>query len=162
VSEVKALLDRRHPGNGFEIKTQLELMQTSESVSSIVTLLLTALAAVSLFVGGIGIMNIMLVAVTKRTREIGIRRAIGARRKSVVIQFLMESSILSSAGGCIGVGTGIGTAALAGKVFGWTIPVLPTGIILALTSSLVVGIASGIYPARRAARLNLVDALRFE
>jgi ABC-type antimicrobial peptide transport system permease subunit len=162
VSEVKTLLDRRHPGNGFEIKTQLELMQTSESVSSIVTLLLTALAAVSLFVGGIGIMNIMLVAVTERTREIGIRRAIGARRKSVVIQFLMESSILSSAGGCIGIVTGIGISSLAGKVFGWTIPVLPTGIVLALTSSLVVGITSGIYPARRAARLNLVDALRFE
>jgi putative ABC transport system permease protein len=162
VSEVKALLDRRHPGNGFEIKTQLELMQTSESVSSIVTLLLTALAGVSLFVGGIGIMNIMLVAVTERTREIGIRRAIGARRRSVVIQFLMESSILSSVGGCIGVVTGIGISTLAGEVLGWTIPVLPTGIVLALTSSLVVGIASGIYPARRAARLNLVDALRFE
>ncbi len=162
VSQVKKLLDRRHPGNGFEIKTQLELMQTSESVSSIVTLLLTALAAVSLFVGGIGIMNIMLVAVTERTREIGIRRAIGAKRKSVMIQFLLESSILSSAGGCVGVVGGILLSALAGKAFGWSVPILPAGIALALGSSLFVGVASGIYPARRASLLNLVDALRFE
>jgi ABC-type antimicrobial peptide transport system permease subunit len=162
VSQVKSLLDRRHPGNGFEIKTQLELMQTSESVSSIVTLLLTALAAVSLFVGGIGIMNIMLVAVTERTREIGIRRAIGAQRKSVMVQFLLESSILSSAGGCIGVLGGMLLSALAGRVFGWAVPILPVGIALALGSSLLVGVASGIYPARRASLLNLVDALRFE
>jgi len=162
VAQVKNLLDRRHPGNGFEIKTQLELMQTSESVSSIVTLLLTALAAVSLFVGGIGIMNIMLIAVTERTREIGIRRAIGAKRKSVMVQFLLESSILSSAGGCIGVLAGILLSAIVGKLFGWSVPVLPAGIALALSSSLLVGVASGIYPARRASLLNLVDALRFE
>jgi putative ABC transport system permease protein len=162
VSQVKQLLDRRHPGNGFEIKTQLELMQTSESVSSIVTLLLTALAAVSLFVGGIGIMNIMLVAVTERTREIGIRRATGANRKSVMIQFLLESAILSSAGGCIGVVGGILLSALAGKAFGWSVPMLPAGIALAFGSSVFVGVASGIYPARRASLLNLIEALRFE
>ena len=95
VQQVKRLLDARHPGNSFEIKTQLELLQTSESVSSIVTALLTALAAVSLFVGGIGIMNMMLVAVTERTREIGIRRAVGARQSFILAQFLMESSILA-------------------------------------------------------------------
>jgi ABC-type antimicrobial peptide transport system permease subunit len=162
VAQVKHLLARRHPGNGFEIKTQLELLQTSESVSGIVTILLTALAAVSLFVGGIGIMNIMLVAVTERTREIGIRRAVGARRTSIVIHFLLESSILSSAGGCIGVLGGLTISALAGKLLGWTVPVLPAGIALALGSSLLVGIASGLYPARRASLLNLVDALRFE
>jgi putative ABC transport system permease protein len=162
VSQVKKLLDRRHPGNGFEIKTQLELMQTSDSVSSIVTLLLTALAAVSLFVGGIGIMNIMLVAVTERTREIGIRRAIGARRRSIVLQFLLESSILSSVGGCLGVLGGLALSALAGKLLGWTVPILPAGIALALCSSLLVGIVSGLYPARRASLLDLVDALRFE
>lgn len=159
---MKSLLGRRHPGNGFEIKTQLELMETSESVSSIVAMLLTALAAVSLLVGGIGIMNIMLVAVTERTREIGIRRAVGARRRSVMIQFLLESSILSSAGGCVGVIGGILMSALAGKVVGWTVPILPAGIALALGSSLLIGVGSGLYPARRASLLKLVDALRFE
>jgi putative ABC transport system permease protein len=107
-------------------------------------------------------MNIMLVAVTERTREIGIRRAIGAKRKAVVIQFLLESSILSSAGGTIGVIGGLALSALAGKLLGWTIPILPAGIALALSSSLFVGIISGLYPARRASLLNLVDALRFE
>jgi putative ABC transport system permease protein len=162
VQEVKRLLDARHPGNSFEIKTQLELLQTSESVSSIVTVLLTALAAVSLLVGGIGIMNIMLVAVTERTREIGVRRAVGARQGSILAQFLMESSILSLAGGFIGVAAGIGLSFMAGRIVGWNVPILPSGVVLALCSSLFVGIASGIYPARRAARLNLVDALRFE
>jgi putative ABC transport system permease protein len=93
-------------------------MQTSESVSSIVTPLLTALASISLLVGGIGIMNIMLVAVTERTREIGIRRAAGARRRTIVLQFLMESSILSSAGGLIGVAGGLALSVIAGAVFG--------------------------------------------
>lgn len=162
VQQVKMLLDERYPGNSFEIKTQLELLRTSDSVSSIVTALLTALAAVSLFVGGIGIMNIMLVAVTERTREIGIRRAIGARRRSVLLQFLLESSILSLAGGVIGVAAGTLLSLLTGRILQWNVPVLPAGILLALSSSLIVGVASGIYPARRAARLNLVDALRFE
>ncbi len=162
VQQVKALLDGRHPGNSFEIKTQLELLQTSESVSSVVTVLLTALAAVSLLVGGIGIMNIMLVAVTERTREIGVRRAVGARQRSILVQFLMESSILSLAGGLIGVGGGITLSLVAGRIVGWNVPILPLGIVLALSSSLFVGIASGIYPAQRAAQLNLVDALRFE
>ena len=162
VQQVKTLLDGRHPGNSFEIKTQLELLQTSESVSSVVTVLLTALAAVSLFVGGIGIMNIMLVAVTERTREIGVRRAVGARQRWILAQFLMESSILSLAGGFIGVAAGIILSLVTGRIVGWSVPILPTGIVLALGSSLFVGIASGIYPAQRAAQLNLVDAFRFE
>jgi putative ABC transport system permease protein len=162
VRQIKTLLDARHPGNSFEIKTQLELLQTSESVSSVVTVLLTALAAVSLFVGGIGIMNIMLVAVTERTREIGVRRAVGARQKFILAQFLLESSILSLAGGFIGVLAGIVLSVLAGRILGWNVPILPTWVALALSSSLFVGVASGIYRAQRAAQLNLVDALRFE
>ena len=162
VRQVRRLLDARHPGNSFEIKTQLELLQTSDSVSSIVTALLTALAAVSLFVGGIGIMNIMLVAVTERTREIGVRRAVGAPRRAVLVQFLMESCILSLAGGVFGVIAGVLLSLLAGRILAWNIPLLPGGIALALSASLFVGVISGFYPAERAARLNLVDALRFE
>ena len=101
--EVRALLSKRHPNNPFEIRTQTELMQTSDSVSGIVNLLLTSLAGVSLAVGGIGIMNIMLVAVSERTREIGVRRAVGADRTSILSQFLLESIVLSLAGGIIGV-----------------------------------------------------------
>jgi putative ABC transport system permease protein len=160
--QVRDLLNRRHPNNNFEVKTQLELMETSNSVSAIVTLLLTALAAVSLLVGGIGIMNIMLVAVTERTREIGIRRAVGARRVSILVQFLMESAILGSTGGAVGVMLGLVMSETAGKMLGWTVPVLPAAVALAVGASLFVGIVSGFYPARRAARLNLVDALRFE
>lgn len=105
--QVRELLDRRHPGNHFDIKTQLELMQTSNSITGILALLLTALAAVSLFVGGISIMNIMLVAMTERTREISIRRAVGARQNSILIQFLFESVFLSLAGGAVGALLGL-------------------------------------------------------
>jgi putative ABC transport system permease protein len=160
--QVRELLDRRHPGNHFDIQTQLELMQASNSISGIVTLLLTALAAVSLVVGGIGIMNIMLVAVTERTREIGIRRAVGARQNSILIQFLFESAFLSLAGGSVGVPLGLLFSAWAERVFEWSIPILPVAMVLALGSALTVGVIAGVYPAFRASRLNLVDALGFE
>jgi ABC-type antimicrobial peptide transport system permease subunit len=107
-------------------------------------------------------MNIMLVAVPERTHEIGVRRAVGARRRAVLIQFLLESSILSLTGGLVGVATGIALSLLAGRILRWNVPILPAGIALALSSSLFVGIVSGLYPAKRAALLNLVDALRFE
>lgn len=161
-AQVRELLDRRHPGNHFDLKTQLELMQTSNSISGIVTLLLTALAAVSLVVGGIGIMNIMLVAVTERTREIGIRRAVGARQRSILIQFLFEAAFLSLAGGVLGALSGVLVAAWAERVLKWSIPILPAAMSLALGSALLVGVIAGVYPAFRASRLNLVDALRFE
>src|SRR5260370_6376794 len=158
VQEVKRLLGVRHPGNTLEIKTQLELLQTSESVSYIVTVLLTALAAVSLLVGGIGIMNIMLVAVTERTREIGVRRAVGARQRSILAQFLMESSILSLAGGLIGVVGGITLSLVAGRILGWNVPILPTGVVLALCSSLFVkmGTRSEEHTSELQSHLNLV------
>lgn len=160
--ETRVLLAKRHPGNPFEIRTQTELMQTSNSVSGIVNLLLTSLAGISLVVGGIGIMNIMLVAVSERTREIGIRRAVGADRVSILSQFLLESIVLSLAGGLIGIVLAIMTAAVAGFILKWHAPILSGSIALALLSATMVGVLSGIYPARRAAGLNVVDALRFE
>lgn len=160
--EVRALLAKRHPNNPFEIRTQTELMQTSNSVSGIVNLLLTSLAGVSLAVGGISIMNIMLVAVSERTREIGVRRAVGADRASILSQFLLESIVLSLAGGMIGVALAVITAGIAGFVLQWHTPVQLGGIAIALFSATMAGLLSGIYPARRAAALNVVDALRFE
>ncbi len=160
--ETRTLLAKRHPDNPFEIRTQTELMQTSNSVSGIVNLLLTSLAGVSLAVGGIGIMNIMLVAVSERTREIGVRRAVGADRTSILSQFLLEATLLSLFGGLIGVVLAILVSAVAGTALRWHTPILPGGIALALLSATTVGVLSGIYPARRAARLDIVDALRFE
>jgi putative ABC transport system permease protein len=161
-AQIRRLLDERHPGNPFEIKTQLELMQTSSSISGVVTALLASLAAVSLIVGGIGIMNIMFVSVHERTREIGIRRAVGARRRHIVAQFLSESVLLGVAGGSAGGGAGVLLSWLAGFVLPWRVPILPEALVLALAASTVVGILSGLYPARRAAQLEVSDALRFE
>jgi putative ABC transport system permease protein len=162
VEQIRRVLDERHPNNPFEVKTQLELMQTSSAISGVVTLLLTSLAAVSLVVGGIGIMNIMLVSVRERTREIGIRRAVGARQSDIVIQFLTEAVALSVLGGAAGVGVGVLLSWLAGQVLQWPVPILPRAIGLALGAAMLVGIVSGLYPAKRASQLNVSDALRFE
>jgi putative ABC transport system permease protein len=155
-------MDRRHPGNPFELKTQAELLQTSDSVSGIISLLLTSLATVSLVVGAIGITNIMLVSVTERTREIGVRRAIGATRTAVLWQFLAESLVLTGLGGSVGVMLAIALSLVAGQLLQWPVPIVPQGIVLAMSASILVGLSSGIYPARQASRLNVVDALRFE
>ena len=162
VDQVRRLMEARHPRNPFEIKTQLELMQTSDSVSGIVNALLISLAAVSLLVGGIGIMNLMLVSVTERTRQIGVQRALGATRRDVLAQFLIESVILSLTGGLVGVAGGVAVELLAQGVLRWPVPIVPMGIALALKASTLVGLLSGIYPAPRASQLNIVDALRFE
>jgi putative ABC transport system permease protein len=160
--ETRTLLAKRHPNNPFEIRTQTELIQTSNSVSGIVNLLLTSLAGVSLAVGGIAIMDIILVAVSERTREIGVRRAVGADRASILSQFLLESIVLSLVGGMIGVVLAVATSAIAGLALRWHTPILPGSIAIALLSATMVGILSGIYPARQASGLNVVDALRFE
>jgi putative ABC transport system permease protein len=160
--QVRKLMDRRHPGNPFEIKTQAELLQTSDSVSGIISLLLMSLATVSLVVGAIGITNIMLVSVTERTREIGVRRAIGATRTAVLWQFLAESLVLTGLGGSVGVMLAIALSLVAGQLLQWPVPIVPQGIVLAMSASILVGLSSGIYPARRASRLDVVDALRFE
>ncbi len=145
----------------FNIRSQTELMERQQSVTSTMTSLLSAVAIISLVIGGIGIMNIMLVSVTERTREIGIRKAIGATPRDIMLQFLIEAAIISLIGGLIGIGGGIGISYLM-ESFGWNTIVNFTAVIVALCVSAGVGIFFGIYPASKAAALHPIDALRFE
>jgi putative ABC transport system permease protein len=126
------------------------------------TLLLSAIASISLLVGGIGIMNIMLVSVTERTREIGLRLALGARGSDVLTQFLVESVVMSVAGGLIGVCVGFGGSAILGKLMGWSVLISPATVLVALVFAAAVGVFFGYYPARRAAALDPIEALRYE
>jgi putative ABC transport system permease protein len=126
------------------------------------TTLLASIASVSLLVGGIGIMNIMLVSVTERTREIGIRMSIGARRRDILSQFLMEAMVLSMSGGIIGIIFGVTGSGLISKLAGWPSFISESSIILAVFFSMAVGVFFGYYPARKAAGLNPIDALRYE
>ena len=126
------------------------------------TLLLGGIASISLVVGGIGIMNIMLVSVRERTREIGIRKAIGARGSDILSQFLVEALTLSLLGGLIGVAIGLGVSALIARVAGWNFAFTPTTLAAAVLSSVLVGVVFGVWPARQAARLDPIAALRYE
>jgi len=123
---------------------------------------LGSIAAIALLVGGIGIMNIMLVSVTERTREIGLRKAIGARRKDILSQFLIESVVMTFSGGIIGIIFGVGIAALLSFFAGWATKVSISSVVLATTFSVAVGIGFGFWPARQAAKLNPIEALRYE
>ena len=165
--DISKILRQRHrlnPGtdDDFTITDMTEVTQMITQVSSLMTMLLTVIASISLAVGGIGIMNIMLVAVSERTREIGLRLAIGARRKDILLQFLAEAVALSGAGGVIGIGLGVSIANIVAKVNHWPVVVSPSAIVLALTFSAGVGIFFGFYPAWRAARLNPIESLRRE
>ncbi len=146
----------------FTVRNQTDLAEAAESTTEVMTLLLAAIASISLVVGGIGIMNIMLVSVTERTREIGLRLAIGARGQDVLRQFLVESVVMSVLGGLIGVVLGFGTAALLGQLTGWSTAINPQSVTLALVFSAAVGIFFGYYPARKAAALDPIEALRYE
>ncbi|HKI50795.1 MAG TPA: ABC transporter permease [Geothermobacteraceae bacterium] len=146
----------------FHLRDQTEINQMATRVTGTLTLLLSAIAGVSLLVGGIGIMNIMLVSVTERTREIGIRLAIGARPRDVLAQFLVEAATLSLCGGVIGIAGGIAGAALGGQLLGISLVIDPAIIIVAVLFTGAVGIFFGFYPARKAANLNPIDALRYE
>jgi len=165
--DITALLRDRHhiaPGDDddFSIRNLSEIADARQQGTQTMTLLLASVAAVSLLVGGIGIMNIMLVSVTERTREIGIRMAVGAEPHHILMQFLIEALTLSVAGGMIGVAGGVGTAAWLASRFHWPVLVQPNVIAVSVGFSAFVGIAFGIYPARKASQLDPIDALRFE
>jgi putative ABC transport system permease protein len=148
--------------NDFSLRDQSEISNMASQVTGTLTLLLSAIAGVSLMVGGIGVMNIMLVSVTERTREIGIRLAIGARSGDILLQFLIEAVILCLCGGLIGIVTGLGTAFALGQVMGSGVVVNPSVILLSVGFTLAVGVFFGFYPARKAANLNPIEALRYE
>ncbi len=167
VDQVNQLLARRHrikPGalNDFSVRNLSQIAETAESSSRTMAILLAAVASISLLVGGIGIMNILLVSVTERTREIGLRMAIGARRLHVLLQFLAEAVFLSLFGGIAGIVAGIAFALAIPFVTGWSAPVSPTAIFGGFLFSAAVGVFFGYYPARKAARLNPIEALRYE
>jgi putative ABC transport system permease protein len=165
--EVRSLLRQRHriqPGadDDFSLRNLAEVMAAQEASSRVLALLLAAVASVSLLVGGIGIMNIMLVSVTERTREIGLRMAVGARTRDILGQFLVEAVTLSLIGGLAGVGLGVGTSIVIAELAGWRIVLSPEAVGLAVAFAFVIGVFFGFYPARKAARLHPVEALRFE
>ena len=163
-TEINNLLAGRHRSiePDFTVRTQLELAQAMTATSKVMSVLLAAIASVSLIVGGIGIMNIMLVSVTERTREIGIRMAVGAKANDILIQFLVEAVTLSSIGGLIGIGLGMTASQIVSSVTGWPVLTPVSWIIIASASSGVVGIVSGFYPAWKASQLDPIDALRYE
>jgi putative ABC transport system permease protein len=165
-AEITATLEQRHGittgVDDFSIATQAQLLGTVSSVSDVLTLLLAGIASISLLVGGIGIMNIMLVSVRERTREIGIRKAIGARGRDILSQFLVEALALSLAGGILGIGLGVGVSFGIGIYAGWGFVFNPLTVVVAVLFSLMVGIVFGVWPASQAARLDPVVALRYE
>ncbi|MGZ7440904.1 ABC transporter permease [Paenibacillus sp. TH7-28] len=166
-AEIQQLLRSSHKlkpadQDDFQIMTQSEIMQMSSGVNDTMNMLLLGVAVISLIIGGVGIMNIMLVSVTERTREIGIRKAIGAQRSNILTQFLTESVFISLIGGIIGIFTGIGGAKLLEKFASMPIEFSYEPIIYSFTSSVLVGVIFGVYPALKASKLKPIDALRYE
>ena len=168
--EIESVLRKRHgltgdEKNDFTVVSMEQMLSMFQQVTGIFTIVLGAIASISLLVGGIGIMNIMLVSVTERTREIGVRKAVGAKRRDILLQFLLEAAVLSLLGGGIGILGGCMLSFLISKVdFGGVIihsVVSADIVVLAVTVSVIIGLASGVYPAMRAARLNPIDALRY-
>jgi len=165
--EITGLLRDRHrirqgQDDDFMVRNLADVAQLADQSSRVMTMLLASIAGVSLIVGGIGIMNIMLVSVTERTREIGVRMAIGATEEDVQRQFLIEAVVLSLMGGAAGIFFGVGSSLIISKLLGWAVLVSPLAIVAAVIFSAGVGVFFGFYPARKAARLDPIEALRFE
>lgn len=148
--------------DSFQIRNMADIKATLEATTKTMSMLLGAIAAISLLVGGIGIMNIMLVSVTERTREIGLRKALGATNRDIMIQFLVEATLLASLGGIFGILLGSGIAVLITVFAGWVVRISPSSIVLASVFSLIIGIIFGLWPARQASRLDPIEALRYE
>jgi putative ABC transport system permease protein len=164
---ITALLTERHDLSAtdsadFNVFDQTQLLEAASSISATLTLLLGGIASISLVVGGIGIMNIMLVSVRERTREIGVRKAVGARSRDILAQFLVEALTLSLLGGLIGIVLGLAVSALIGQLAGWGFTFNPATVAVAVLFSLLVGVVFGVWPARQAARLDPITALRYE
>jgi putative ABC transport system permease protein len=167
MAELQQLIRRSHrirPGepDDFRIRTQADFLETLNQNTGTFTMLLAGIAGVSLLVGGIGIMNIMLVSVTERTREIGVRKAIGATRRSILLQFLIEAVVICVIGGLIGVSAGVIGAHLLSAAFAWSVAIDATTVALSVAWAAGLGILFGVWPAQRAARLEAVEALRYE
>jgi putative ABC transport system permease protein len=165
--EINSVLRQRHriqpnQENDFTVRNLTEIMSTAQETASVMSLLLGAIASISLMVGGIGIMNIMLVSVTERTREIGIRIAVGAKGRDILLQFLIESLVLSLIGGTVGIGIGIAGTLVLSKFTQWPTLFSVEAILLAFLFSGSVGVFFGFYPARKASMLNPIEALRYE
>jgi putative ABC transport system permease protein len=165
--QIREILRQRHDlatgaADDFTIIDQAQLLSAFGTITGFLSLLLAGIASISLLVGGIGIMNIMLVSVRERTREIGIRKAVGARGRDILVQFLVEALVLSLTGGVIGVAFGVAASAVIGAIAGWGLNVSPGTVGLAVGFSLAVGVVFGVWPARQAARLDPIAALRYE
>ncbi|MDP2942334.1 MAG: ABC transporter permease, partial [Candidatus Omnitrophota bacterium] len=146
----------------FQIRNMAELKKTLESTTKTMALLLGSIAAISLLVGGIGIMNIMLVSVTERTREIGLRMAIGARRLDIMVQFIIEAMLITFIGGLVGIALGAGISLLISTFAGWAVKISPFSVALATGFSIIVGLVFGLWPAYQASQLDPIEALRYE
>ncbi|HYN43131.1 MAG TPA: FtsX-like permease family protein, partial [Thermoanaerobaculia bacterium] len=158
-------LGRDGPGgtlDDFTVRNMTEMVGTQTATTNILTTLMAAIASVALLVGGIGIMNIMLVSVTERTREIGVRMAIGAKGADIRAQFLVEAVVLAVAGGILGIGLGVGIQQAVAKFAGWPVLVSTSSVSLAFLFSALIGVTFGFYPALKASRLDPIEALRYE